>query len=122
MHCRASELASDDGSTKAYEVIGEAVSFRIDWVPGHFVVIDVIRDKCVELGRPGEGVLTVPAPFALDKALCGNGLLARVLVDKFSDHIPLNRQARRMKREGFEVGTNTLSRPPWRWAPSATCS
>ena len=67
MHCRASELASDDGSTKAYKVIGEAVSFRIDWVPGHFVVIDVIRDKCVEPGRPGEGVLTVPAPFALDR-------------------------------------------------------
>jgi transposase len=109
MHCTASELVSADGSTKAYKVIGQSVSFRIDWVPGHFVVIDVIRDKCVEPGRPGEGVLTVPAPFALDKALCGNSLLARVLVDKFSDHVPLNRQARRMKREGFDVGTNTLS-------------
>ncbi len=109
MHCSASELVNADGSTHAYKVIGQAVSFRIDWVPGHFVVIDVKRDKCVEPGRPGEGVLTVPAPFALDKALCGNGLLARVLVDKFGDHIPLNRQARRMKREGFEVGTNTLS-------------
>jgi hypothetical protein len=51
----------------------------------------------------------VPAPYALERALCGNGLLARVLVDKFADHIPLNRQARRMEREGFEVGTNTLS-------------
>ena len=67
MHCTASELESADGSTHAYKVIGQAVSFRIDWVPGHFVVIDVIRDKCVEPGRPGEGVLTVPAPFALDR-------------------------------------------------------
>ena len=62
MHCTASELVSADGSTHAYKVIGQAVSFRIDWVPGHFVVIDVLRDKCVEPGRPGEGVLTVSPP------------------------------------------------------------
>jgi transposase len=109
MNCKASDIAASGASPKAYKVIGQAVSFRIEWVSGHFVVIDVSRDKCVDPDRPGQGVLTVPAPFALDRALCGNGLLARVLVDKFCDHIPLNRQARRMKREGFEVGTNTLS-------------
>ncbi len=38
-----------------------------------------------------------------------NRLLARVLVDKFSDHLPLHRQARRMEREGFEVGSQTLA-------------
>lgn len=91
------------------QVIGQAESFRVDWVPGHFVVDEIVRDKCACPSCPGEGLLTVPGPYALDRALCANGLLARILVDKFADHLPLNRQAKRMKREGFEVGTNTLA-------------
>lgn len=90
-------------------VIGQAESFRINWVPGHFIVEDVVRDRCSCPRCPGAGVLTVPAPYALDRALCGDGLLARVLVDKYADHLPLNRQARRMEREGFKVGTNTMA-------------
>jgi transposase len=90
-------------------VIGQATSYRVDWVPGHFVIDEVVRDKCACPACPGEGVLTVPAPYALPKALCGNGLLARVLVDKFVDHLPLNRQVTRMEREGFETSTSTLS-------------
>jgi transposase len=90
-------------------VIGQATSFRVEWIPGHFLIEDVIRDKCACPNCPDQGVLTVPAPYALDRALCGNGLLARVMVDKFCDHIPLNRQAKRMAREGFDVGSNTLA-------------
>lgn len=93
----------------ALRVVGKAESFRIAWVPGHFVVEDLVRDKCACPDCPGEGVLTVPAPYALDKALCADSLLARILVDKFGDHLPLNRQADRMAREGLDVGTNTLS-------------
>lgn len=103
-----------DGSTcarcdKPLAVIGKASSFRIDWVPGHFVVHDVIRDKCACPDCPGEGVLTVPGPYALDRSMAANGLIARLIVDKFGDHLPANRQARRMLREGFAVGSHTLS-------------
>ncbi|MCB9758377.1 MAG: IS66 family transposase [Alphaproteobacteria bacterium] len=93
----------------ALQVIGQAESFRIEWVPGHFIVEDVVRDKCACPKCPQEGVLTVPGPYLLDRALCGDALLARVIVDKFADHLPLHRQARRMQREGFEVHTNTLA-------------
>ena len=93
----------------ALAVIGQAESFRIEWVPGHFVRHDVVRDKCACPNCPAEGVLTVPGPYALDKSMAGNGLVARVIVDKFADHIPANRQARRMEREGFEVGSHTIS-------------
>ena len=40
--------------------------------------------------------------------MCGDGLLTRVLVDKFGDHVPLHRQSARLKREGFQVGSNVL--------------
>lgn len=89
-------------------VFGQTTSHRVDWVPGHFVIDEIVRDKCACPNCPGEGVLTAAEPYALPRAMCGNGLLARVLVDKFADHLPLNRQAQRMEREGFEVATSTL--------------
>lgn len=90
--------------------IGETVSHRVEWVPGHFERIRIEREKCACPSCPGEGVLVAPEPsFALPRAMCGNGLLARVIVDKFADHVPLNRQAKRLEREGFEFSSNTLA-------------
>lgn len=109
VHCPASDDATCANCGGNLRVIGQAESFRVNWVPGHFVVEDVTRDKCACPNCPGEGVLTVPAPYALERTLCADGLLARVLVDKFADHLPLNRQARRMARQGVEFSTNTLS-------------
>lgn len=90
-------------------VIGTSVAHRVEWVSGHFEILDIVREKCACPACPSEGVLSAELPFALPGALCGNGLLGRVLVDKFADHLPLNRQATRMAREGFEVDTTTLS-------------
>ena len=108
VHCRATSGACARCGA-ALQVIGQAVSFRVEWVPGHFVRHDVIRDKCACPRCPDQGVLTVPSPYALDRSLAGNGLVARAIVDKIADHIPANRQAKRMAREGFAVGSHTLS-------------
>ncbi len=109
IRCPADPAATCAGCGGPLRVIGTASSFRVEWVPGHFEALDLVRDKCAYPQCPDEGVLTVPAPCALDKAVCGDSLLARVLVDKFADHVPLHRRAGRMGREGFEVGTRTLS-------------
>ena len=108
VRCEAGE-AHCPSCGRPLKKIGEATSFRIEWVPGHFIVEDVIRDKVACPHCPGQGVLTASGPYALDRSLAANGLVARVLVDKFADHVPANRQAKRMKREGFEVGSHTLS-------------
>jgi len=108
VHC-AAEPTPCPSCGETMKVVGTAESFRIEWVPGHFVRYDITRDKCACPACPSEGVLTAPGPFALDRSMAANGLVARVLVDKFSDHIPANRQAKRMQREGFEVGSHTLS-------------
>lgn len=109
VRCKASDEASCVRCGGALQVIGQSDTFRVEWIPGHFIREDVIRDKCACPTCPGEGVLTVPGPYALERTLCGNGLLSRVLVDKFADHLPLNRQAKRMGREGLEITTNTLA-------------
>jgi len=41
--------------------------------------------------------------------MCDDSLFARILVDKFGDHLPLNRQADRLTREGFSIRENVLS-------------
>lgn len=107
---RVTASASNCGSCgRPLVKIGEAESFRIEWVPGHFERLDVVTDKCACSACPSQGVLSPPNPFLLPRAMCGNALLARVLVDKFADHLPLNRQADRMAREGFEIATNVLA-------------
>lgn len=97
------------GCGGALGVLGTTEACRVEWVPGRFEIHEIFRDKCACPQCPGQGVLTPELPYALPRALCGNGLLARVIVDKFGDHLPLNRQSARMAREGFEVGTTTLS-------------
>ncbi len=91
-----------------WKCIGYETSERLEWYPGEWVVLEVTRPKMVREGLPSEGVVTPDAPFLLPKALPGNGLLARVLVSKFADHLPLHRQVGIMQREGIELATSTL--------------
>lgn len=93
------------------ELVEPRVSHRVGWVPGHFTVVEVHQERCRCPRCPASTafVWTAPEPFLLSGAMCDDGLLARVIVDKFADHIPLNRQAARMTREGFDIGENVLS-------------
>lgn len=89
--------------------IGEETSERIDWVPGHAVVKQAVRERFVCPACPSTGVLTSPSPgFALPRASVANGLLATLLVGKYVDHLPLNRQQRMFARAGPELDDTTL--------------
>ena len=108
--CRIDPAAVCAKCSRPLKVFATELRYRIEWVPGHFETLEVARERCSCPDCPGQGVLVAPPPnFALPKAMCGNGLLARVLTDKFADRMPLNLQAERMKREGEEFDTATLS-------------
>ena len=57
-----------------------------------------------------EGVFIAPLPErALPKSIAESGLLAQVMVDKFVDHLPIDRQAKRWKREsGIDIKGSTV--------------
>jgi transposase len=81
---------------------------RQDWRRGHFYTVRVDRPSCAcDRCRTVE-TAPEPAMFALPRSIAGNGLLARVVVDKFADNIPLNRQVDRFRREGLEISLSTL--------------
>jgi transposase len=72
--------------------LGEDVCETLEYVPARFKVIRTVRPKvsCAGCAR----ILQEPAPHRpIDHGLAGPGLLAHVLVAKYSDHLPLYRQA-----------------------------
>jgi transposase len=88
--------------------LGEDVSEMLEYVPGHFEVIRVVRPK-LSCGAC-ERIVQEPAPSRpIDRGLAGPGLLAHVLVAKYADHLPLYRQAEIYEREGIELDRSTLA-------------
>lgn len=87
--------------------IKEDVSAQLELVPAHFKIIEHVRGvyacKCCE-----ESILRAPKPpQAIEKGLPGPGLLAQVVINKYGDHLPLNRQQAIFLRHGIEIARST---------------
>jgi len=88
--------------------IGQDVSEKLDYTPGVFTVEQHIRGKwaCVKC----ETLVQAPVPAQIiDKGIPTAGLLAQVLVAKYSDHLPLYRQERIFGRAGVALPRSTLA-------------
>jgi len=88
--------------------IGEDVSEKLDYTPGVFKVERHVRGKwaCAKC----QTLMQAPvAAHIIDKGLPTAGLLAQVLVAKYSDHLPLYRQERIFGRAGVEIPRSTLA-------------
>ena len=88
--------------------LGEDVSELLEFVPARFKVIRIVRPKlsCADC----EHIVQAPAPSRpIDRGLAGPGLLAHVLVSKFSDHLPLYRQSEIYERSGLDLDRSTLA-------------
>ncbi len=80
----------------------------LEFVPEHFKVIRHVRPKyvCACCAK----IVQRPAPSRpIAQGVAGPGLLARVLVSKFCDHLPLYRQAQIYARAGVELERSTLA-------------
>jgi len=80
---------------------------EFEWVPGYLQKLVHVREKaictcCKEFA-------TGPAPVrVIDGGLYGPGFIARVVVSKILDCVPLYRQCKAFAREGLHVGRSTL--------------
>ncbi len=89
--------------------IGEDVSERLDVVPAQFRVLVVRRPKYA-CRACTDGVAQAPAPARLiEGGLPTDATVAQVLVSKFSDHLPLYRQAQIFARQGVVRDRSTLA-------------
>jgi transposase len=88
--------------------IGQDVSEKLDYTPGVFTVEEHIRGKWV--CDDCETLIQAPVPAQIiDKGIPTAGLLAQVLVAKYSDHLPLYRQEHIFGRAGVELPRSTLA-------------
>jgi transposase len=95
------------GSTKLSK-IGEDITETLDVVPRQWFVTEHVREKfsC----RHCEKITQPPAPFhVIARGFAGPSLLAMILVDKYANHQPLNRQSEQYAREGIELSVSTMA-------------
>jgi transposase len=88
--------------------LGEIVSKTLECEPRRWKIIEHVREKFA--CRDCEAITEPPAPsHPIPRGLAGPSLLAMILVAKFLDHQPLNRQSAAYAREGVEIDPSTLA-------------
>ncbi len=95
------------GGTK-FSKIGEDITETLDVTPRQWFVTEHVREKfsC----RSCETISQPPAPFhVIARGFAGPSLLAMILVEKYADHQPLNRQCDQYAREGIEISLSTMA-------------
>jgi transposase len=88
--------------------LGEDVTEVLDYVPGCFRVIRHVRPKyacrrCDAITQAAAAALPTP------RGRAAPGMLAHLLVSKYTDHLPLYRQSEIYTREGVDLDRSTLS-------------
>jgi transposase len=88
--------------------LGEDVSEMLEWVTEHFKVIRQVRPK-LACACCDKIVQAEAASQPIARGMAGPGLLAHVLVSKYCDHLPLNRQSEIYARDGVELDRSTMA-------------
>jgi len=93
---------------EAYEVIGEKVTYRLAQRPGAYVILKYRRPL---IKRKDTEVLSCPPapPTVFEKSFADVSVLAGLLIDKFTYHLPLYRQHQRLQQAGIRVSRGTLT-------------
>ena len=105
--------AGPEGFTR----LGEDVSSTIEYRPGAYVHVQVVRSKFARKGdvEAADGEVADPAIVAselptkpIPKGLIGPSFLAHVIICKHADHLPLHRLEGIIARGGIEVARSTM--------------
>lgn len=90
--------------------IGEEISKRLAVKPQQFFIKQTIRYKYAVKNNPDAGIKIPDLPDSiLNRPACDESFIADVIVKKFCDHSPLNRQSEILTRQKIYVSRQTLS-------------
>lgn len=110
---REDVVLEPDQDVRHCKKIGEEITEVLEWKPGELYVKRFIRYKYaspVAEDTTVTRIIIAPLPVrALDKSIAGEGLLAQIVIDKYVDHLPLNRQLDRFKRSGVTIAESTVA-------------
>src|SRR5260370_5751121 len=87
------EPAEVRDNPEAFRCIGEELTEMLDFQPAKFFRRQIIRRKFVRRDEAELAPVIAPLPESLQqRCIAAPGLLARVIVSKYFDHLPLYRQ------------------------------
>ncbi|EMD0389606.1 IS66 family transposase, partial [Escherichia coli] len=89
--------------------LGEDTAEQLELMRSAFRVIRTVREKhaCTQC----DAIVQAPAPSRpIERGIAGPGLLARIIMAKFAEHLPLYRQSEIYARQGVELHRNTMER------------
>lgn len=94
---------------KELKKIGEECSERLEVIPMQFFVVKTITPRYACPDHPEEGVFQNHiCPQIVKKGIPGASLVAQVLVGKYIDHNPLERQVKIFERHGIRLAKSTM--------------
>lgn len=94
--------------------MGEEITEELDYTPGKFFVRQYARTKYIkpvtENGVEEIKIIIAPLPVRpIDKCIAGAALLAHIIINKYTDHLPVYRQVQRLAREGMKLPASTIT-------------
>lgn len=83
----------------------------MEYTPGELYVKRYLRPVYVQPSVDMETTFVTAAlpGRMLEKCMAGEGLLAQMTVDKYMDHLPINRQLQRFERAGVTIAQSTAN-------------
>ena len=77
---------------EAWRCIGEEVTEQLDYEPAHFFRRRIVRRKYARRDHPFAAPILAPLCTLQDRCIAAPGLIAAIIVGKYTDHLPLYRQ------------------------------
>ena len=105
-----SDLDCDCGGGRRTSIGSPEVTERLDYVPGSLIVKEIVRPRfrCARC-QDGTAIAPLPSPtLDVTRGRAEPGLLAHIIVSKYNDHLPLNRQSEILARQGIDLSRSTL--------------
>lgn len=108
---RVVTIIESDTDTSGLKKIGEEITEILDYTPSSLFVKKYVRPKyAMPLTATNDTALTASLPERImGKSMFGEGLLARIIIDKYCDHMPLYRERQRFIRGGVTMSPSTIN-------------
>lgn len=92
----------------SFRELGEDVMEELEYVPGHYIVHQIIRPRMA--CTCCEAVIQAPMPSRpIPKSFVGPALMAHILASKYGYHLPLYRQSQMFENDGIELSSSLLA-------------
>jgi transposase len=97
------------GHEDNYIKFGEDINEELNYIPAKIEIIEHVYPKYKLKEGVNNPIVQAPAiSRPILKGRPGSGLLAHILVSKYSDHLPLDRQVKIFKRQNIDIPKSTM--------------